>query len=236
MTSRIAIIPARGGSKRIPNKNIKVFCGKPMIAYSLAAAKESGLFDVIHVSTEDTAIAEIIKGLGFQIDFMRPSELADDATGIMPVLKCVLEKYQTLGQDFDQVCMLMATAPLIDADDLRSASALHDQFDGYRAVLSVVPYLAPVEWAFNLDQDGTLIPEYPGMFSATSQELTQKYHDAGAFAFFSTQRVLESEGSGKDTDFAAYILPKYKAVDIDDMDDWETAEILHYGLRSRSLL
>src|SRR5947207_11884930 len=122
MTKRIAIIPARGGSKRIVNKNIRDFCGKPMVAHVLGTAKASGLFDVIHVSTESTTIRRIVEDLGFRVDFLRPIELADDQTPIMPVLKYVADTFASRGQVFDQVWLLMACAPLIDSRDLNEAA------------------------------------------------------------------------------------------------------------------
>ncbi|MFC1747411.1 pseudaminic acid cytidylyltransferase [Pseudomonadota bacterium] len=226
MTKRIAIIPARGGSKRVPDKNIRDFCGNPMISYPLRAAAESGLFDVVHVSTDSARITRMVNEIGFNVDFPRPDELADDVTGIMPVLKYVLEEYRTRGQEFDQVCLLMATAALIDSDDLKGAAALHDKVDSDKSVLGVVPYSVPIEWAFELNSDNSLTPVQPGMFATSSQELSEKYHDAGVFTFFSASRVLESEGDGKDNDIYAYPLPKYKAVDIDDADDWRIAEAM----------
>ena len=116
---RLAVIPAREGSKRIKNKNIKNFCGKPIISYALNAAKESGLFDTIHVSTESEEIANIVRDLGFTIDFLRDISLADDITPIIPVLKWVVEKYQSKNIYFDEVVLIMACAPLIDATDLK---------------------------------------------------------------------------------------------------------------------
>ena len=123
MVKRIAIIPARGGSKRIPNKNIRDFCGKPMISYALEAARDSALFDCIHVSTDSKKIAEATQKEGFDVDFMRTAELSDDHTPIMPVLKYVLEQYIDRGKYFDEVVLIMACAPLIDANDLISSSS-----------------------------------------------------------------------------------------------------------------
>lgn len=114
MSLRLAIVPARGGSTRIPEKNIRDFCGKPMIAHILNAARKSGLFEFIHVSTESTHIAEIVQRLGFPIDFPRPGELANDHTPLMPVLKYVVETYQSSGRRFDEIWLLMACAPLIE--------------------------------------------------------------------------------------------------------------------------
>src|SRR5437588_12412635 len=122
--ARIAVIPARGGSKRIKHKNIVDFCGRPLLTYSLAAAAESKLFDVVHVSTEDRAIADVAARYGYPPEFLRDEALADDHTGVIPVLRWVLERYAERGRNFDAVCLLMPTAPLIDADDLKGALAM----------------------------------------------------------------------------------------------------------------
>lgn len=226
MTRRIAIVPARGGSKRIPDKNIRDFCGRPIIAYILEAAKESGLFDTIHVSTESSRIQSVVERLGFPVCFQRPSELADDHTPLMPVLKYVVEAFRERDKCFDQVCLLMPCAPLVEAADLKAAANIFDNVRGTRSVLSVASYPVPVEWAFSKKDSGELSPVQPGMFAVRSQDLAVKYYDTGSFAFFPTERVLASNGAGDDTGFVGYVLPKYKAVDIDDVEDWVFAERL----------
>ena len=230
MTRRIAIIPARGGSKRIPDKNIRDFCGRPMISYILEVAKKSELFDVIHVSTDSERIADIVAKLGFHVDFMRPVNLADDKTTIMPVLRYVLKTYHERNIDFDEVSLLTACAPLIEARDLVSAARLLQVHDYQKAVLGVAPYSAPIEWAFERHADGSLMPLQPGMFSVRSQDIAEKYFDAGMFCFFPVKSILESEGAGKDDGFIGQILPKYKAVDIDEPEDWLLAEAIFMGL------
>lgn len=227
MSKRIAIIPARGGSKRVPNKNIRDFCGKPMIAHILQAARESGLFDEIHVSTDSTAIRETAESLGFHIDFMRPDELADDHTPIMPVLKYVTETYASRGRQFDQVWLLMACAPLVKSSDLQQAAQLFDQAGGMSPVLSISEFPAPIEWAFNRTAEGRLTPAQPGMFAVRSQDLEKKYYDAGAFAVFPYARIKDAKGAGSDDGFFGYVLPKGEVVDIDDEQDFSFAEALY---------
>ena len=227
MTRRIAIIPARGGSKRISNKNIRDFCGKPMIAHILQAARESGLFDLIHVSTESLHIRQVVENLGFIVDFMRPDELADDHTPIMPVLRYVSETYESRGQIFDQVWLLMACAPLVKQSDLMQASELFDQFGGVNPVLAIAEYPVPIEWAFNRTLVGKLNPVYPGMFAVRSQDIEKKYFDAGLFTVFSARRVQASDGAGSDEGFVGYIIPKGTAIDIDDETDWALAEAMY---------
>lgn len=226
MRRRIAIIPARGGSKRIPRKNILNFCGKPMIAYILQAAKEANLFDVIHVSTESLAIKEVVEDLGFRVDFLRPEFLADDYTPIMPVLKYVVEVYKNQGEIFDEVWLLMACAPLIDASDLKGASNLFKIGGNAKPVISVSEYPTPIEWAFSRSDGGDLTPLEPGKFAIRSQDIKKKYFDAGLFCIFPMDRVIESDLTGSDQGLIGYIIPKTKAVDIDDECDWKIAEAL----------
>lgn len=234
MTRRIAIIPARGGSKRIPNKNTRDFCGKPMIVHILQAARESELFDVIHVSTESFSIRETVENLGFRIEFMRPPELADDHTPIMPVLKYVMETYTSRGQLFDQVWLLMACAPLVESTDLQQAAQLFDQSGGTNPMLAISEYPVPIEWAFSRASDGKLTPVQPGMFAVRSQDLSKKYFDAGVFTAFPAATVQASEGAGSDVGFIGHILPKGKAIDIDDEADWAIAEAMYRSHRQIS--
>lgn len=227
MTRRIAIIPARAGSKRIPNKNIRDFCGKPMIVHILKEAHSSGLFDIIHVSTESDEVCKTVETLGYQIDFMRPVELADDYTPIMPVLKYVVDTFATRGQEFDQVWLLMACAPLIEESDLIQAATLFEQEGAKDPVIAVSEYPVPIEWAFTRASTGKLTPIQPGMFAIRSQDMKKKYFDAGAFAVFPAAKVQAFEGAGSDAEFIGYVIPKSKAIDIDDEADWAVAEAMY---------
>jgi len=224
---RLAIIPARGGSKRIPNKNIRDFCGKPMITHVLNAASESGLFDRVHVSTESETIRDVVSQHGYPPDFSRPLELAEDHTPIMPVLRHVTEEYNKLDIHFDEVWLLMACAPLIQSEDLLSAAQLFQEAGSIKPLLAVSEYPAPVEWAFKLGVDGELTPMQAGMFSLRSQDIEKSYFDAGSFAVFPAPHVLQAQGAGSDEGFIGYVLPKGAAIDIDDEDDWYLAEAIY---------
>ena len=224
---RLAIVPARGGSKRIPNKNVREFCGKPMIAHVLEAARASELFDVIHVSTDSAAIGDAVALLGYSPAFPRPAELADDHAPIMPVLKFVADEYARRGQEFDQIWLLMACAPLLEASDLIQAAKLFTEAGGNDPLLAVSEYQVPVEWAFSRKPDGRLTPVQAGMFAVRSQDLERKYFDAGSFAAFPSARVRGSQGAGSDDGFIGYVLPKGTAVDIDDENDWVLAEAIY---------
>ena len=227
---RLAVIPARGGSKRVPDKNIRDFCGKPMIGHALETARASGLFDVIHVSTDSERIMKVVAGLGYRPDFLRPPALAEDRTRIVPVVRYVLEEYRRLGQAFQQVCLLYACAPLIDPEDLRAAARMFEDLGGKKVLLAVTAFPVPIEWAYELGPGGVMKPVHPGMFHVRSQDLTRKYHDTGSFAWFPVERLLTDE-LHDDRDFHGFPLPAYKAVDIDDEEDWTLAEILYRGRR-----
>ncbi len=231
VSKRLAIVPARGGSKRVPGKNIRDFADRPMIAHILDTARHSGLFETIHVSTESDAIAALIDRLGYKTDFMRPANLAADDTPLMPVLRYVAETYLARGHRFDEIWLLMACSPMIETVDLRGAAELYTQWQAQRAVLAVTAYPVPVEWAYERGADGQLRPREPGKFAVQSRDLGVKYYDAGTFAVFPAQRVLGSTGAGDDTGFVGYVLPRHKAIDIDSEEDWRFAEILFAGSR-----
>ena len=224
---RLAIIPARGGSKRIPNKNIRDFCGQPMIAYVLNAARDSDLFTTVHVSTDSESICDVVTQCGFPPDFPRPAKLADDHTPIMPVLHHAAQEYLKRGENFDEIWLLMACAPLIDAKDLVSAAALFQRAGSEQPLIAVSEYPAPIEWAFNLGENGELTPVQAGMFAVRSQDLAKRYFDAGCFAVFPASRVLASRDAGSDSGFMGYVLPKGTTIDIDDEQDWQLAEAIY---------
>lgn len=223
---RLAIIPARGGSKRIPNKNIRDFCGQPMITHVLSAARDSGLFSTIHVSTESRSIRKVAKAFGFPPDFSRPETLADDQTPIMPVLRYVTEEYAHREKYFDEVWLLMACAPLIKSADLIAAASLFLKKGSNSPVLAVAEYPVPIEWAFRQSKEGLLKAVQPGMFAVRSQDIEKAYFDSGSFAVFPSSRILSSAGVGSDKDFIGYVLSKNSAIDIDDEEDWKIAESL----------
>ena len=233
MIKRIAILPARGGSKRVQNKNARLFCGQPMMHYILSAAARSGLFDEIHVSTESDYIASVASHLGFAPKFRRPLHLADDHTPLMPVLRHVLDEFKRRECNFDQVCLLYACAPLIEPSDLCAASEVFEQIGANKVLLAVTAYTTPLEWAFELSDDLRLTPDQPGAFRIRSQDLATKYHNTGTFAFFPAGRIL-SDKPNTDDDFYGYVLPRTKGLDIDTEEDWHFAELLYRGLHGVS--
>ena len=223
---RLAIIPARGGSKRIKNKNIKDFCGQPMINHIINAAKGSKLFDKIHVSTESLLIKEVVERNGISIDFMRPERLSDDFTPLMPVISFAVDSYNNMNIKFDEVWLLMACAPLIDKDDLIAASKVYaaQDINSIRPLLAIAEYPAPIEWSFLKDSKNILHPRYEGKFKERSQDLPKSYYDSGTFIIFPQNFILEIGDDGSDKDYIGYELPFSKAIDIDTQKDWDLAE------------
>lgn len=226
----IAIMPARGGSKRIKNKNIADFCGRPLMCHALEAARASGLFDLIHVSTEDAAIAAVAAEAGFPPEFTRDPRLSDDVTPLFPVLKWVLEEYGRRGRAFDTVCLLMPTAPLIEAVDLADGMALYRSHGGARSVIAVSTFPCPVEWAMRLGPDGSITLREPGKDQIRSQDLEQAYFDSGTFIFLPASVLLHHPD--EQPNYVGLRLPRWKAVDIDEPDDLRLAQILYRGRSS----
>ena len=223
---RLAIIPARGGSKRIINKNIKNFMGKPMIFHILNTIKESNLFHQIHVSTDSLKIKKIVEDFGTKIDFLRPEKLADDKTPLMPVLKYVTKKYLEMNIHFDQIWLIMPCSPLILANDLIKAENIYKTQKILLKLMAVSKYPVPIEWAYEKDDNGILKAVNPGAFKLPSQQIKPLYYDTGNFCIFSQKDVLMSEGAGEGENFQPYEIPFTRGLDIDDEDDWKIAEKL----------
>tara|TARA_R110002049_G_scaffold214369_1_gene385872 strand:- start:729 stop:1421 length:693 start_codon:yes stop_codon:yes gene_type:complete len=228
----IAIIPARGGSQRVPDKNIVSFCGQPLITYSLEAARCAGIFDEIHVSTDSQKIADVVVNAGFTVPFLRDPKLADSITGLIPVLRWVLNKFEKQGRAFVDICLLYPTAPLIRAEDLQSAYNEFKNRNREYPLLSVSAFPVPVEWAMELDQNKIALPRYPEMLSIRSQDLKHCVYDTGSFMFL-TATQLQHWGEEKEMKHLAYMLPRSRSVDIDNYDDLELAEALFLGNRKK---
>lgn len=227
MTRRLAVMPARGGSKRIPRKNLVPFAGRPLMTHALDAARASRLFDTIHVSTDDPGIAAVAARAGLKPPFLRDPALADDHTPLLPVLAWVLDRLAAAGARFDSVTLLMPTAPLIEAADLVEAHARFDALGGAAPVLAVSPFPAPVEWAMRLAPDGCLAPREPGMDQVRSQDLDPAWFDSGTFLILPASALAPGAPPPA---WHAHPLPRWKAVDIDTEEDLRLAEILFRGL------
>jgi len=220
----IAIIPARGGSKRIPRKNIKFFCGKPMLAWSIEAAKKAGVFDHIIVSTDDHEIAEVARNYGAEVPFLRPDHLSDDYTGTGAVVKhATTWVKQHLGQP-DYICTLYATAPFVNAADLAKSLTFLQQSDK-QLIFSVTSFPFPIQRAIKLLADGSVAMFQPEYYMTRSQDLEPAFHDAGQF-YWSTLDAVNQQTSAFSEAALAYQLPRHQVQDIDTLEDWERAEWL----------
>ena len=220
----IAIIPARGGSKRIPRKNIKEFCGKPMIAYAITAAKESGLFEHIIVSTDDEEIAQIARACGAKAPFVRPTELANDYAATVPVIAHGIEICRTLGWTFEQVCCIYPGVPFIQIDDLRGALERMNHSDADYC-FPVTEYPSAIQRALKLLSNGKMQPFFPEFELTRTQESEPVYYDAGQFYWGKAEAWLKnpkihSSGLG-------YVIPNWRVLDIDTPDDWDRAELIY---------
>lgn len=221
---KLAVIPARGGSKRIPRKNIKHFCGKPMIAWSIEAALASRCFDRIIVSTDDQEIVDVAKNCGAEVPFMRPQQLADDYAGTIPVIKHAIEQIMVTGESPNFVCCLYATAPFLRAEDLQLGLKTL-QNSGADYAFSVTSYAFPIQRAIRLTPEGRMAMFNSEHFNTRSQDLEEAFHDAGQFYWgraeaWLTEKVLFEAGS------APVALPRHRVQDIDVEEDWCRAEWL----------
>ncbi len=228
---RIAIIPARGGGKRVPRKNILPFHGVPMIGHALKTLEDSKLFNRIHVSTDDLEVADTVMKLGHEIDFMRTPELADDLTPVLEVARWVLRNFESNGVSFESVCLMMPCSPLITTQDIRAAYKIFESGGGAHAVLSVCLFPAPIEWAWKTDSRNILRPAYPEYISKRSQDLPASYFDTGNFSIQNVRAVLSSS-QVVTSEFIPYVLPMTRSVDIDSVEDFELAEKLFLLARS----
>lgn len=217
----IAIIPARGGSKRIPRKNIKPFMGKPIIAYSIEAALQSGLFDEVMVSTDDEEIAEVAREYGATVPFMRSAETSNDYAGTADVILEVLQMYKEQSMVFDTVCCIYSTAPFVTSERLIEAySKLTDDID---SVFTCVAYSYPVQRSLHI-VDGRISMVYPEYLNSRSQDLETIYHDAGQFYVARTAPFIhEKTFWGKNT--AGLVLSELEVQDLDTLTDWRLAEM-----------
>lgn len=221
---RIAVIPARGGSKRIPRKNIRAFCGKPMVAWSIEAAKESELFAHILVSTDDAEIAEVANKWGAEVPFTRPTELAGDHAGTTEVIAHATQWARDQGWPVSAVCCLYATAPFVKVDDIRRG--LQELESGrWEYAFSATDFAAPIFRAFKRHAGGGVEMYFPEHFLARSQDLPTALHDAGQFYWGRPAAWIEGRKI-----FAPHsvpiMVPRWRVQDIDSEDDWLRAEIV----------
>lgn len=221
---KVAIIPARGGSKRIPRKNVRLFAGKPIIAHSIGAALDSGCFDRVIVSTDDAEIAAVAREWGAETPFVRPPELADDHTGTNAVVKHAINWLAEQGTPADYACCIYATAPFVQARYLQEGLA-RLQEGGRAYAFSVTSFPFPIQRAIRINAEGAVEAIWPENIFRRSQDLEEAFHDAGQFYWGTTDAYL--------TDAVVFspasipiVLPRHLVQDIDTFEDWRRAELM----------
>lgn len=222
MNKRIAIITARGGSKRIPHKNIRDFCGSPIIMYSINAALQSGLFEVVMVSTDSREIAGIAKGYGAEIPFMRREETSGDFATTTDVIMEVLKNYKEMGQTFDTAVCIYPTAPFVTPEKLKEAVELLEKGSAIE-VMPVVKYSYPPQRGY-IFEDNTIKMKYPEYRDTRSQDLEAIYHDAGQFYCLNVKEFIQCNGKFTDR-ILPVIVNEMEVQDIDNEEDWKMAEL-----------
>jgi pseudaminic acid cytidylyltransferase len=220
---KIAVIPARGGSKRIPRKNIKDFCGRPMIGWAISTARESGLFDHIIVSTDDKEIAELARNWGAETPFVRPENLADDLTPTVPVVAHAVKSCLDIGWVTDYVCCIYPCVPFLQVGDLIASLDLAQARDA-DFVYPVTEYAHPIQRAMRQLPDGKMQFFSPEYELTRTQDLEKSYHDAGQFYWGKSSAWLEQKRMH--TDGLGLPIPNWRVVDIDSADDWRRAELI----------
>lgn len=226
---KLCVIPARGGSKRIPKKNIKMFCGKPIIQWSIEAALESNCFDRVIVSTDSEEISSISKALGAEVPFVRPSNLSDDFTATAPVISHAIQYMSQNFQSVELACCIYATAPFIEANYIQ---------DGLRKIIeneanfsfSVTTFPFPIQRAIKLNEENKSEMFFPENLNKRSQDLEDSYHDAGQFYWGKSSAWLEGKRMFEDNSIPI-IIPRHKVQDIDNEEDWIRAEIMFKAIQ-----
>lgn len=219
----IAIIPARGGSKRIPRKNIKCFLGRPIVSYSIETALKSNLFQEVMVSTDDPEIAQIAKTHGASVPFFRSRESANDFAPLSEVLLEVLDMYEGKGMSFDNVCCILPTAPLITEINIKAAYSLLED-SSFDSVCPIVPFSYPILRSLKFDENNRLQMNWPEYRFARSQDLKPAYHDSGTFYWIKTD-ILQKNKKLLSDNGTAIVMDEFHVQDIDTLEDWALAEM-----------
>lgn len=219
----LCVIPARGGSKRIPRKNIRPFAGKPMIAYAIHAAQKSGLFSKIIVSTDDAEVSKVSQKHGAEVPFLRPAELADDHTPTVPVVAHAIRELESRGDRYDYVCCLYPCVPFLEGKDLINGLLLLKQ-GSIDYCFPVGEYHSPIQRALKMGQDSRLAPFFSEFEMTRTQDLEKAYHDAGQFYWGKKRAWLTNPNIHKSG--VGFPVPWFKVLDIDTSEDWQRAEDL----------
>lgn len=221
--NRIAIIPARSGSKRIKNKNVKLFCDKPIISYPINELKKSNLFNKIHVSTDSKKISDIVKQYNVEIDFLRPKKLSSDNVIINDVLRFVLKQYKKMHVLFDEVWLIYPCSPLITKKQIISASKMFNKTEKKYPLMSFREYDAPLEWAFRQDKK-YYIPINKKKLLIDSKKIKKHFYESATFVVYKYKHIFQKKVFSK---YYGYELKYNEAIDIDYPSDWKKAEFLY---------
>ena len=223
--NKVAVIPARGGSKRIPRKNIRSFCGKPIISYSISCALRSELFDEVIVSTDDDEIATIARNFGATVDELRPENISDDRTGVLPVVAHELLKLEEQGIKPTVACLIYATAPMIRENDLIESFGVFEAGD-IDFVFSAAEFSSPIFRSFTILPDGRAQMFRPACYHSNSQDLPRAYHDAAQFCWGKPDAIMDPDAIVFSEQSKPFVLPTHLVNDIDTPEDWTRAEWL----------
>lgn len=230
---RLAVIPARGGSKRIPRKNVKIFHGKPMIGYAIEAAIGSSIFDRVIVSTDDAEIAQVARDFGADVPFIRPAHLADDHAPTVPVIAHAIEECQRYGWNIEAVCCIYPGVPFISKNELQVAfQQLLETRASY--VFPVTSFPSPIQRALRRLPNGSVMPFQSEHAATRTQDLEPSYFDIGQFYWGKTSAWLQN--LNLHLNGVTLLVPEWRAVDIDTPDDWERAELLYSALSDKRML
>lgn len=227
----LAVIPARGGSKRIRGKNVRFFCGRPIMAYSIDAVLESGIFDRVIVSTDDEVIAQTAEKLGAEVPFRRPPELSGDVTPTVPVIRHAVEWVEKNWAAPVQVCCVYPTAPFLRAEDLCEGQRCLSEHPGTDFVVSATDFGFPVQRALQAQADGTMELLYPEHDVTRSQDLPETFHDAGQF-YWGTPGAWSAHDGFFKAVTRIVRLPRYRVQDIDTEEDWKRAEWIFRAMQA----
>lgn len=233
MNEVVAIIPARGGSKRIPEKNLRLFRGRPIIAWSIQAAQESGCFDRIVVSTDDPRIAAIARQFGAEVPFTRPACLADDQTPTVPVIRHAIETLESFGDAIEEVCCLYATAPFVTPENIAEGLSLLRQGPDVDYVATMTTFPFPIYRSVRRDDEGWIQMNWPEHELTRSQDLPETFHDAGQF-YWGTKAAFMFKTGIFSAKTRPLMLPRHCVQDIDTPEDWARAELMHEALHRMS--
>lgn len=221
---RLAIIPAKGKSSRIKNKNMKFFFGKRIIDYSIIATQKSNLFDEIHVYTEDKKIKNYCTKFGVKVPFLRKKTLANKNTPLFEVYKHTIESYKKINKIFDEIWCILPCSPLICSSDLIKLSKLINNKKIKLPCITVSKYPAPIEWSYKFSSNKKLSPVFKKKNIISSQSFKQKYYDVGVLSVFKSKDIFNNTAISINNKFYGFEVPWNKSVDIDNLDDWEEAK------------